>query len=111
MVFGYFIFCYQAQSSAVEAWQVMLQQEGQQSEVMSIEDAATLGYFIMVTPGRLVFRTTFGQRHASVKMVSGCYLTDSELGHVTCSQTFTRLGLPCNLNRCIKLVSGRWWCS
>ncbi|XP_042582951.1 zona pellucida protein AX 4 isoform X2 [Cyprinus carpio] len=60
-----------AQSSAVEAWQVMLQQEGQQSEVMSIEDAATLGYFIMVTPGRLVFRTTFGQRHASVKMVDG----------------------------------------
>ncbi|KAF4111382.1 zona pellucida protein AX 4 isoform X2 [Onychostoma macrolepis] len=60
-----------AQSSAVEAWQVMLQQEGQQSEVMSAEDAATLGYFIMVTPGRLVFRTTFGQRHASVKMVNG----------------------------------------
>lgn len=48
---------------------MMLQQEGQQSEVMSAEDAATLGYFIMFTPGRLVFRTTFGQRHASVKMV------------------------------------------
>uniref|UniRef100_A0A672JWJ7 Uncharacterized LOC107597052 n=1 Tax=Sinocyclocheilus grahami TaxID=75366 RepID=A0A672JWJ7_SINGR len=60
-----------AQSSAVEAWQVMLQREGQQSEVMSTENAATLGYFIMVTPGRLVFRTTFGQRHASVKMVNG----------------------------------------
>ncbi|XP_074416275.1 LOW QUALITY PROTEIN: uncharacterized protein LOC107738014 [Sinocyclocheilus rhinocerous] len=60
-----------AQSSAVEAWQVMLQREGQQSEVMSTENAATLGYFIMVTPGRLVFRTTFGQCHASVKMVNG----------------------------------------
>ncbi|XP_059396163.1 uncharacterized protein LOC132128488 [Carassius carassius] len=60
-----------AQSSAVEAWQVMLQKEGQQPEVMSVEDAATLGYIIMVTPGRLVFRTTFGQVHASVKMVNG----------------------------------------
>lgn len=65
----YILFLLQAQSSAVETWQVMLQQEGQQSEVMSAEDAATLGYFIMFTPGRLVFRTTFGQRHASVKMV------------------------------------------
>ncbi|XP_026122606.1 zona pellucida protein AX 4 isoform X9 [Carassius auratus] len=60
-----------AQSSAVEAWQVMLQKEGQQPEVMSVEDAATLGYIIMVTPGRLVFRTTFGQLYASVKMVNG----------------------------------------
>ncbi len=38
----------------------MLQKEGQQREVMSAEDAATLGYFIMVIPGRLVFRTAFG---------------------------------------------------
>ncbi|XP_052417527.1 zona pellucida protein AX 4 isoform X17 [Carassius gibelio] len=60
-----------AQSSAVEAWQVMLQKEGQQPEVMSVEYAATLGYIIMVTPGRLVFRTTFGQLYASVKMVNG----------------------------------------
>ncbi|ROL45590.1 hypothetical protein DPX16_17706 [Anabarilius grahami] len=60
-----------ARSSAVEAWQVMLQQGGQQSEVMSTEDAAALGYFITATPGRLVFRTTFGQPYASVKMVSG----------------------------------------
>ncbi|KAL1271680.1 hypothetical protein QQF64_030696 [Cirrhinus molitorella] len=59
-----------AQSSAIETWQVMLQQEGQQSAVMSTEDAATLGYFIMVTPGRLVFRTSFGQPYASVKMVN-----------------------------------------
>ncbi|RXN21476.1 egg envelope glyco -like precursor [Labeo rohita] len=59
-----------AQSSAVEAWQVILQQEGQQSAVMSTEDAATLGYFIMATPGRLVFRTTFGQPYSSVKMVN-----------------------------------------
>ncbi|XDV18957.1 hypothetical protein PO909_024543 [Leuciscus waleckii] len=53
------------------AWQVTLQQDGQQSEVMSPEDAAALGYFIIITPGRLVFRTTFGQPYASVKMVSG----------------------------------------
>ncbi|XP_067257846.1 zona pellucida protein AX 4 [Chanodichthys erythropterus] len=60
-----------ARSSAVETWQVMLQQGGQLSEVMSTEDAAALGYFITATPGRLVFRTTFGQPYASVKMVSG----------------------------------------
>lgn len=59
--------------SSVEAWQVMLQQDGQQSEVMSTADAAALGYFIMITPGRLVFRTTFGQPYASVKMV--CHIT------------------------------------
>ncbi|XP_043101616.1 zona pellucida protein AX 4 isoform X2 [Puntigrus tetrazona] len=57
-------------SSAFEAWQVMLQREGQQPDVMSTEKAATLGYFIMLTPGRLVFRTTFGQPHASLKMVN-----------------------------------------
>ncbi|KAK7171029.1 hypothetical protein R3I94_001054 [Phoxinus phoxinus] len=56
---------------SVEAWQVMLTQDGQQSEVMSTEDAAALGYFIMITPGRLVFRTTFGQPYASVKMIGG----------------------------------------
>ncbi|XP_073692754.1 zona pellucida protein AX 4 [Garra rufa] len=60
-----------AQSSAVQTWQVILQQEGPRSSaVMSTEDAATLGYFITVTPGRLVFRTTFGQPYASVKMVN-----------------------------------------
>lgn len=67
------LFCFKARSSAVEAWQVILQQGGQQSEVMSIEEAAALGYYITATPGRLVFRTTFGQPHASVKMV--CHIT------------------------------------
>lgn len=67
------LFCFKARSSAVEAWQVMLQQGGQQSEVMSTEEAAALGYFITATPSRLVFRTTFGQPHASVKMV--CHIT------------------------------------
>lgn len=63
------LFFFKPQSS-VESWQVMLQQDGQQSEVMSPEDAAALGYFIIITPGRIVFRTTFGQPYASVKMVS-----------------------------------------
>uniref|UniRef100_A0A672RNI8 Zona pellucida protein AX 4 n=1 Tax=Sinocyclocheilus grahami TaxID=75366 RepID=A0A672RNI8_SINGR len=48
----------EAQSSAVESLQVVLQQEGQQSQVISAEGAAALGYFIKVTAGRLVFRTT-----------------------------------------------------
>lgn len=59
--------------SSVESWQVMLQRDGQQSNVMSPEDAAVLGYFIIITPGRIVFRTTFGQPYASVKMV--CHIT------------------------------------
>lgn len=67
------LFCFKAQRSAVEGWQVMFQQGGQQSEVMSTEDAAALGYFITTTPGRLVFRTAFGQPFASVKMV--CHTT------------------------------------
>lgn len=58
-----------AQQSAVEALQVMLQAEGQQPEVMSMEDAANQGYFIMLTPGRIVFRSSFGQPHASFRMV------------------------------------------
>ncbi|XP_056598711.1 zona pellucida protein AX 4 [Triplophysa dalaica] len=60
-----------AQQSAVESLQVMLQAEGQQPEVMSTEDVANQGYFIMLTPGRIVFRSSFGQPHASIRMVSG----------------------------------------
>jgi len=59
--------------SSVEPWQVMLQQDGRQSELMSPDNAAALGYYFMITPGRLVFRTTFGQPYASVKMV--CHIT------------------------------------
>ncbi|NP_001191108.1 zona pellucida protein AX 4 precursor [Danio rerio] len=59
-----------AHSSAVEAWQVILQQEGQRSKVMSTEEAASLGYTVMGTSGRLVFRTAYGQPHATVKMVN-----------------------------------------
>ncbi|XP_051512641.1 uncharacterized protein LOC127416983 [Myxocyprinus asiaticus] len=60
-----------AQKSAVEAWQVMLQAEGQQPEVMSAEDAAGLGYYITVTSGRIVFRSPYRQPHSTIKMVSG----------------------------------------
>ncbi|KAG1959281.1 zona pellucida sperm-binding protein [Pimephales promelas] len=63
--------CFSVPRSSVEPWQVMLQQDGRQSELMSPDNAAALGYYFMITPGRLVFRTTFGQPYASVKMDRG----------------------------------------
>nr|XP_055053904.1 zona pellucida protein AX 4 [Misgurnus anguillicaudatus] len=60
-----------AQRSSVEALQVMLQAENQQPEVMSVGDAANQGYYIMLTPGRIVFRSSFGQPHASIKTTNG----------------------------------------
>lgn len=61
--------CGKAQQSAMEGLQVMLQAAGQQPDIMSIQDAANQGYFIMLTASRIVFRTSFGQPHASITMV------------------------------------------
>ncbi|TRY94235.1 hypothetical protein DNTS_028579, partial [Danionella cerebrum] len=57
-------------ASEVKPWRIMLKQDRKQT-VLSAEDAATLGYFIIITPGRVVFRTMYSRPHASVKMVNG----------------------------------------
>ncbi|KAL7875963.1 hypothetical protein AOLI_G00109260 [Acnodon oligacanthus] len=46
--------------SVVSGWQIMLEKEGQHSVVMSAEKAATLGYFLISTIGRIFFCTAFG---------------------------------------------------
>ncbi|KAI4895749.1 hypothetical protein NFI96_024037 [Prochilodus magdalenae] len=57
--------------SVVSTWQVMFEKEGQHSEVMSAENAAALGYFLMSTSGRIVLRTAFGRPHTTIKMADG----------------------------------------
>ncbi|XP_031440925.1 uncharacterized protein LOC105907158 isoform X2 [Clupea harengus] len=60
-----------AQEAATSAWQVMFLRQGEEPVVMSVHEAEDLGYFLAVTPGRVVFRTAYGQQHSTIDMVSG----------------------------------------
>ncbi|XP_031440923.1 uncharacterized protein LOC105907195 [Clupea harengus] len=60
-----------AQEAATSAWQIMFLRQGEEPVVMSVHEAEDLGYFLAVTPGRVVFRTAYGQQHSTIGMVSG----------------------------------------
>ncbi|XP_036451860.1 zona pellucida protein AX 4 [Colossoma macropomum] len=59
------------EGSVVSGWQIMFEKEGQHSEVMSAEKAAALGYFLMSTTGRIVFRAAFGRPCTAIKVANG----------------------------------------
>ncbi|XP_076828976.1 zona pellucida protein AX 4 [Brachyhypopomus gauderio] len=65
-----------AVGSAVSNWQILFEKDGQQSLVLSPERAVALGYLLMATTGRIVFRTGFGKPHTSVKMVDGVAVSE-----------------------------------
>ncbi|XP_030635000.1 zona pellucida protein AX 4 [Chanos chanos] len=60
-----------AQGSAVSAWQVMFLGDGHLPEAMSTEEASNMGYFLDATTGRVVFRSSYGQRHSVIEMING----------------------------------------
>ncbi|XP_028847672.1 uncharacterized protein LOC114797155 [Denticeps clupeoides] len=60
-----------AHSDASAAWQLMFLKEGQSPTLMSLEQGQQLGYRVQFSPGRIVFRTPYGQPYSNVSMVNG----------------------------------------
>lgn len=50
---------------------MFLMQEGDDPVVLSVGEAEDLGYFLKVTPGRVVFRAPYRQPHSEAGLVNG----------------------------------------
>uniref|UniRef100_A0A667X8S8 Uncharacterized protein n=1 Tax=Myripristis murdjan TaxID=586833 RepID=A0A667X8S8_9TELE len=62
---------YVAQQAATSTWQLMFLQDGGQAVAMSVTEAQSLGYSVMVTSRRVVLRSPYRQPHSQELTVHG----------------------------------------
>ena len=60
----------QAQKTATSVWQLMFLLAGNDLAIMSASEARGLGYSLMATPKRLMFRSPYKQPHSQLVHVS-----------------------------------------
>lgn len=62
--------------AATALWQIMFLRKGKLPATLSVAEAAEQGYFLDVTPSRIVFRTAHGQEYSVTGRVSGLDIED-----------------------------------